>query len=220
MHPTQPVHTLLSYTFPKPTCRHWFKNKSGLTQHVNTAHAISPPPPSPLPELHAETAPDPTAGQACLGADALLQHEYEVDTEFFRPRDKLYWNYHMLLTGQPCDKNGDNLSDGTLSHLLHEKSNDNWEPYQNWLEFELAEFLYTQNQMPALQIDTLLDIWAASLLNSGGEPLFTDHKDLYKMINSTALGDIKWDSFAIQCTSDTLSENVPAWMNDVYDVYF
>ena len=37
--------------------------------------------------------------------------------------------------------------------------------------------------MPAQQIDTLLDIWGDSLCRAGSQPLFKNHKDLYKTID-------------------------------------
>ncbi|KIK72963.1 hypothetical protein PAXRUDRAFT_21387 [Paxillus rubicundulus Ve08.2h10] len=134
---------------------------------------------------------------------------YMVDTTFFGARVKFYQNYHTLLTSQPHDMNGKFLADGTPPRLLHEKSSDNWGSYWNRLEFKLANFVYTRNQMPATQINVLLDIWAASLL-----------EDLYKTINNTTLGNVQWDNFSIQYTSDHPPEVVTSWMNDVYEVYF
>ncbi|KAF8834531.1 hypothetical protein BDN67DRAFT_992647 [Paxillus ammoniavirescens] len=103
--------------------------------------------------------------------------------------------------GHPCDERGEFLPDSALPPPLHEKPNNDWSPYRNHLEFKLADFLYTRNQMPAAQINSLLDIWAASLLEASGEPLFIDHKDLYKTMNSTTLGEVKWESFSIQYTN-------------------
>ena len=38
-----------------------------------------------------------------------------------------------------------------------------WSPYNNRVEFELADFLFQQNQMSAGDINSLLNIWAATL---------------------------------------------------------
>jgi hypothetical protein len=56
----------------------------------------------------------------------------------------------------------------------------------------------------------------------GSESLFADHKDLYKTINSTPLGDVKWEHFSIKYTGiqPEPTENSPPWMNNVYDVWF
>ncbi|KAF8126375.1 hypothetical protein EV363DRAFT_1174445, partial [Boletus edulis] len=94
-----------------------------------------------------------------------------------------------------------------------------WTPYRGRLEFELADFLFRRNQMPAAQIDSLLTIWAASLLQHGGEPLFASHQDLYKTIDSTPLGDVKWESFSVKYTGERPAAG-PPWMNDNYKVWF
>ncbi|KIK80883.1 hypothetical protein PAXRUDRAFT_157421, partial [Paxillus rubicundulus Ve08.2h10] len=88
------------------------------------------------------------------------------------------------------------------------------------LEFELADFLFTRNQMLAKQIDFLLTIWGTSLLQHGGQPLFASHDDLYKTIDSMPLGDVKWQSFSIKYTSDQPFSNVPLWMDDTYKTWF
>ncbi|KAF8833072.1 hypothetical protein BDN67DRAFT_863097, partial [Paxillus ammoniavirescens] len=115
---------------------------------------------------------------------------------------------------------GEFLPEDSAPSPVPEKGNNDWIPYQNRLEFELADFLFTRNQMPAAQIDTLLSIWAASLLQHGGQLLFTNHQDLYNTINSTPLGDIKWESFSIKYTGKQPITNTPPWMNDTYKVWF
>ncbi|KAI6138815.1 hypothetical protein BKA82DRAFT_4332492 [Pisolithus tinctorius] len=88
-----------------------------------------------------------------------------------------------------------------------ERSSDDWSPFQNWLEFELVDFLFRQAKMPTKKIDTLLEIWAMLLLALCGEPLFTNQKDLYHVINSTSVGEVKWESFVV-C-------NMAPWMLDI-----
>ena len=85
------------------------------------------------------------------------------------------------------------------------------------MEFELADFLYTQSQMPGTQIDILLDIWAVSLIEASGQPLFShpgsthtpDHQDVYQLIDSVELGDVKWDSFTVHYTGDHPANGAP-----------
>jgi len=99
------------------------------------------------------------------------------------------------------------------------KSKDDWSPYGSRLEFELAYFLYTHNQMSASHINTLLDLWAASLIEVGRPALFSDHKQMYQTIDNTELGDVKWQSFVVKYTGDQGGDPAP-WMNDHYDVWF
>ena len=64
-------------------------------------------------------------------------------------------------------------------------SADDWEPYEDRVAFELAEFLYSKEQMSAGNIDRLLEMWAASQLKHNDSPPFRNHKDLYSTIDST-----------------------------------
>ena len=96
--------------------------------------------------------------------------------------------------------------------------------------------------MLANQIDTLLEIWSASLLELGGNPLFTDHTDLYRVIDGMSVGEVKWENFKItfkrkqdgqdrqdevielaqgsQDGQDDQDEPEAPWMSDVYDVWY
>jgi hypothetical protein len=95
-----------------------------------------------------------------------------------------------------------------------------WTPYENRVAFETAEFLYTRNQMSVGQIDTLLDLWAATLIKHDDSPPFTGHHDLYETINSTPLGDVSWQTFSMSYSGTRPAENVPPWMTAEYDVWF
>ncbi|KAL4068167.1 hypothetical protein J3A83DRAFT_4359936 [Scleroderma citrinum] len=59
--------------------------------------------------------------------------------------------------------------------------------------------------MSASHINTLLDLWVASLIEVGKPPLFSDYKQMYQTIDNSELGDVKWQSFAV---------------NDSYDIWF
>ena len=97
--------------------------------------------------------------------------------------------------------------------------------------------------MLANQINTLLEIWATSLLELGGNPLFTNHTDLYHVIDSMSVGAVKWENFKItykhkrdrqdkpdeqdkvielagQDGQDGQDESEAPWMFNVYDVWY
>jgi hypothetical protein len=106
---------------------------------------------------------------------------------------------------------------------LSEKSHDDWTPYCDRLEFELADYIFTKNQTTAAQIDHLLDLWAASLIWAGADSsqvLFTDHCDVYRTIDNTPLGDIKWRLFLVKYTGGIPDEGPTPWMTESYDVWF
>ncbi|KAG2029542.1 hypothetical protein BDR03DRAFT_936818 [Suillus americanus] len=86
--------------------------------------------------------------------------------------------------------------------------------------FETAEFLFTRNQMSTGQIDTLLDLWVATLIQYDDSPPFASHRDLYDTIDSTPLGDVAWESFSMSYKGVKPAENVPPWMKATYEVWF
>ncbi|KAI6015152.1 hypothetical protein F5J12DRAFT_904460 [Pisolithus orientalis] len=112
-----------------------------------------------------------------------------------------------------CDAKGNFLlDDGPLPPCM-QKSLDNWTPYRNWLEFKLTNFLFTHAKMSAKKLDMLLEIWAASLLALGGDPLFNNHAELYHVINRTCVGKVSWEDFTIWYTAEV--SNLAAEMDYV-----
>ncbi|KAI0245225.1 hypothetical protein BJV78DRAFT_1277481 [Lactifluus subvellereus] len=74
--------------------------------------------------------------------------------------------------------------------------------------------------MSAKNIDTLLDLWAATLLEHNDSPPFANHSDLYETIDSTPLGGIPWQSFSLTFTGELPEGEVPEWMCSKYEVWF
>ncbi|KAG1737952.1 hypothetical protein EDB19DRAFT_1984357 [Suillus lakei] len=207
----------------KPGYNRWFRNRSGYTQHVNVKHsAFLTPPCSPSLGL----APDidlEYIGPTDFGDTGPMDDEGPLQStaEFVGPGDRLYRNYHPFLSARPCDPAGAFLPPGTPPPPLTEKSLDDWTPYGSHVEFELANYLFTRNQTPAHSIDQLLNIWAASLVQAGSKfTLFSDHHDLYKTIDNTPLGDVKWQSFSVKYTGTIPDEGALPWMEDSHDVWF
>ncbi|KAI6111469.1 hypothetical protein EDD16DRAFT_1521955 [Pisolithus croceorrhizus] len=141
--------------------------------------------------------------------DLVIQEHEETRAEFFGPSSKLCCNYHPGLNAQKCDAQGKFLQANSLAPPCAEKALDDWTPFCSWLEFELANFLFMHTEMPARKIDMLLDIWAMLLIGL----------DLYHDIDSTHIGNVKWDSFTIQYTGED-QQGVPVpWMFDSYEVW-
>ncbi|KAG0701249.1 hypothetical protein DFH29DRAFT_982811 [Suillus ampliporus] len=123
-------------------------------------------------------------------------------------------------TGCKCDVHGNNIDQNVPPPPQTEASPTNWTPYESRVAFEAAEFLYMRNQMSAGQIDTLLDLWAATLIKHQDSPPFTGHQDLYETIDSTPLGDLTWETFSMSYNGVKPADNVPPWMTAKYDVWF
>ena len=87
------------------------------------------------------------------------------------------------------------------------------------MEFETAQFIFSQAKMSTRNIDTLLDIWAATLLKHNDTPPFVNHTDLYNTIDSTPLGDVPWQSFSLNYNGE-VPDDAPSWMTSTFDVWY
>ena len=86
----------------------------------------------------------------------------------------------------------------TSEHPLRETDRCNdWTPYRDRVQFEVADFLYRRNQMSAGDINLITGLWAASLAPHNDSPPFKNAKDLYDTIVSPPLGNAPWQSFTL-----------------------
>lgn len=95
---------------PCPKCHRWFKNKSGLTQHLNARHLVLARPPSLTDEqwsrFNGETEVHsvdrfPPRSLPVPGVESeFFLPAPDIDAEFFGLGKKLYRNYHKLLNGE------------------------------------------------------------------------------------------------------------------------
>ncbi|KAG2108411.1 uncharacterized protein F5147DRAFT_799705 [Suillus discolor] len=115
------------------------------------------------------------------------------------------------MVGKPCDADGIYLPPGAPPPPPENVASDDWTPFHSRAEFEMAEFLYTQNQMSAGQINRLLDLWASTLAKHNDRPPFADHQ--------RSLRDVKWQCFMVAYDGER-PENPKPWMDDKYDVWF
>lgn len=74
--------------------------------------------------------------------------------------------------------------------------------------------------MPQSSITVLMDLWAADVIRYGGRPPFADHVDLYRTIDDTELGDVPWLCLKIKYNGPRPANNVPLWMDEVYEVWY
>ncbi|KAG1745457.1 uncharacterized protein EDB91DRAFT_1246331 [Suillus paluster] len=204
----------------KPGCNRWFKNRLGHTQHMNAKHPVflqqlgSTQPCRP----HSPSSglPD-TTNLGDTGAMEFSDNKNPMQpmVGFCGTGDQLYRNYHPFLS------EGNFLPPGTPPPPLTDKMLDDWTPYKSRVEFQLTDYLFTKNQTPVHLINQLLDIWAASLMQAGSRlSLFSDHHHIYKTIDNTPLGNVKWQSFTVKYTGEILEKGAAPWMVDSHKVWF
>ncbi|KAG1756916.1 uncharacterized protein EDB91DRAFT_1233597 [Suillus paluster] len=51
-------------------------------------------------------------------------------------------------------------------------------------------------------------------------PFLTDHWGVYKTIDNTPIGDVKWQSFSVKYTGTIPDEGATPWMADSHDIWF
>ncbi|KAG2100480.1 uncharacterized protein F5147DRAFT_747167 [Suillus discolor] len=223
--------SILRIPCTKPGCNHWFKNKSGYTQHMNTAHPLFSAAPPLCAEPSQSTRPhldDPSqfnrSPSPIFNGDIdPIQSDGAGEEDHSEIPHSVQSPTPAEFVGRPCDPEGNFLPPGALPLPLSEKCPNDWTPYHDRLEFELANYIFTKNQTPAAQIDHLLDLWAASLIQAGADLSqvpFKDHRDVYRTIDNTPLGDVKWQSFSVKYTGDIPDRDPTPWMTESYDVWF
>jgi len=122
----------------------------------------------------------------------------------------------IACAGTPCDRAGRYLPPNSPPSPNPSPLPDDYGPYESRAAFELAEFLYSHEQMPAAKIDELLAIMASMY---DKDPPFHSHKEMYNVIDTTRHGDSPWQSFSVTY-SGAMPDDPPSWMTAEYDVWF
>ena len=65
-----------------------------------------------------------------------------------------------------------------------------WAPFNNKIQFELADFLFHHAELSASKVDVLLNLWAQSLSDFDAPGPMKDHWELHTLIDSSTLGDV------------------------------
>ncbi|KAF8801739.1 hypothetical protein BYT27DRAFT_7226659 [Phlegmacium glaucopus] len=124
----------------------------------------------------------------------------------------------------PCNSNSIDLPPNTPPPPRLEKLSDDWTPWTNRVEYELAQFLYKRNQMANTQVNVLLDL---SLLTAQvgkpsdavHDPLFADVCNMHAVIDSTELEGVSWELFSVEYSGDR-PDVCPEWMDENYEVWY
>jgi hypothetical protein len=130
----------------------------------------------------------------------------------------------IFFAGRPCNENGDFIPEGSppppRSTSGSTPGSLDWDPFANQLQFETADFLFRRAQLSATKIDSLLDLWAASLIKHNDTPPFTNVSQLYDAIDSVKTGGQPWRSFEVRYTGEIPEADAPEWMHATYEVWY
>ncbi|KAI9429761.1 hypothetical protein H4582DRAFT_1826008, partial [Lactarius indigo] len=119
----------------------------------------------------------------------------------------------------PCDSDGNFLPPGAPPPPWESAPGGDWAPFENEVQFQLADLIYRRAELSATNIDTLLQLWAQSLSEFDSAAPFESHEDLYSLIDSSAHGDVPWECLVTTVPED-VDEGAPSWMRTVYEVWY
>ncbi|KAJ7888963.1 hypothetical protein B0H14DRAFT_3081915 [Mycena olivaceomarginata] len=110
------------------------------------------------------------------------------------------------------------LPDGTPPPPRTTAADDDWSPYEDSVQFNIADFLFHRVQMSTKNIDYLLEQWALSLMKHGDLGPFENYQHLYETIDATKLGDAPWQCF--QTEPLATGEDAPVWARQSHEIWY
>ena len=126
----------------------------------------------------------------------------------------------IISEGEICGENGK-----SISSPRPQETNDHtdWGSFQNRLRFEIADVLFRRVQMSGGNIDEILQLWTASLLeidpNLSGP--FRNHRDLYETIDHSTFADNPWISFSLSYGRELPKTGpIPTWMTTPTEIWY
>ncbi|KAG1849733.1 hypothetical protein F4604DRAFT_1883752 [Suillus subluteus] len=128
----------------------------------------------------------------------------------------------QVLDGSPCDAEGhDLLPQQPPADEPRDPADDTWKPFPSHGHFELADFLFRRNQMPAAQVDNLMQVLASFEANHGSPP-FNGDAHLHDSIDLIP-HDVPWQLLTL-CHPDYEmnldNPDIPPWKRAKFDVWF
>ncbi|KAH9954257.1 hypothetical protein BJV74DRAFT_880185 [Russula compacta] len=166
----------------------------------------------------------------CKSGHGLTQHQQTVHREFTPaseddPDDPLFTSQaHPLLNAIPCDKNGVHLPPYTPPEPPKENPPaKSWTPFESRTEFDFAYYHFVEVQSSAANIDKALDMWAATVMEFGGDAPFhhdtwTNSDDLYETIDAIQHGDALWKMYHVQYRGPQPPGTPLKWMSETYEL--
>ncbi|KAJ7024440.1 hypothetical protein C8F04DRAFT_1213064 [Mycena alexandri] len=93
-----------------------------------------------------------------------------------------------------------------------------WKPFASRVEFDFADFHFSNAQSSAAEINTALDLWAASVMSSGNTAPWNSTAELYAAIDHIQEGDAPWKTHNIRYSGPLPAGTPPRWMTQTYEL--
>ncbi|KAH9023609.1 hypothetical protein EDB85DRAFT_2075297 [Lactarius pseudohatsudake] len=127
---------------------------------------------------------------------------------------------HPYCDGRATDADGNMLPDATPPPLHCDLPPNDWTPFSSGVEFLLADFLFRKVQMSASNINELLKYWVQSVTQDETLSPFDSCHSLYATIDAIRDGDAPWQCMMVSAATDDLSEDVPLWKRQDFEVWY
>ncbi|KAF6752471.1 hypothetical protein DFP72DRAFT_991074 [Ephemerocybe angulata] len=214
-------------------CHQTFASQQGRTKHVRSLHRsmdghIRAPIPRPLVNVPAEENMELGGGfedgQGAQGAPFGPEQtpEPEVpDSPSTEERPKGVTRHpHPYLTGSIYDERGRPLPKGSAPPPLTNRKPDDWTPFEDSLQFCIADFLYRREEMSQENINTLLNLWGLSVMQHGATfGPFDNYKHIFDTIDDIEQGDAPWMCMKVSINEE-LDETAQSWKKKEYELWF
>ena len=125
----------------------------------------------------------------------------------------------LRFPGRPCDEHGEFLPKGTPPPPRSNPGPDDWDPFEDEVQFLMGDFLFWQEEMSVGNIDILLDLWALNMAKHDDLGPFSSYEHMYSTIDSIKQGDAPWKSFTTSYAGE-LGPDAPSWQLEDYEVWF
>ena len=81
--------------------------------------------------------------------------------------------------------------------------------------------MYSDAELSQRKIDTLLELWSASLVPHNDSPPITNYWDLHCQIDAIELGNVSWENTCLKYNGPLPeTTRTPEWMTSEYDVWY
>ncbi|KAF8807107.1 hypothetical protein BYT27DRAFT_7255758 [Phlegmacium glaucopus] len=175
------------------------KCESGCTNNVHSLH--------PRANMHQILAPDiiqvPSLPTHLEGSSGQLDEYPDAPSKY--PRC-------------PCDENGHYLPIGTPPPLCCTATHGDWKPFEDEVQFKVANFLYRQEEMLQGNINYLLELWVLSLMKHNNIGPFDTYKHICDRIDAVEEGDAPWKCFKTSLNKE-VGDTAPNWKKQEYNIW-
>jgi Plavaka transposase len=130
------------------------------------------------------------------------------------------------LLAVPCDENGNALPPGSSPpprYPADATPSNPWNPFDDRLAFQFADYHFTELQSSEAQISRALDHWLASTIVAGGDANNIPWKtaeEMYTTIDAIKEGPAPWKIVKFQYTGPLPPGTPPRWMLETWELCF